>query len=78
MKNVILVIGLFGLSFAANASGMSCEDLKAKIEKKLDGKGVKAYDLQIVARDLLSKSRNVGSCEGGKKKILYERATAVK
>jgi hypothetical protein len=53
-----------------------CEELKDEIAKKLDAKGVKGYTLEIVAKDKDAQGKIVGTCEGGTKKILYNRAPA--
>ena len=53
-----------------------CEDLKSEIATKLDAKGVKAYTLEIVAKDQDAEGKAVGSCEGGTKKIMYRRGGA--
>ena len=63
----------------------SCESLKTKIETKLAGKGVKAYALTMItpgeAQGIDTEKVNaqgqrvVGSCAGGKQKILYQRTT---
>ena len=50
-----------------------CEDLKSEIAAKLDAKGVKAYTLEIVAKDQDAEGKAVGTCEGGTKKIMYRR-----
>src|SRR6266699_421135 len=51
----------------------SCEELKDEITKKLDAKGVKGYTLDIVAKDKDAEGKVVGTCDGGTKKILYNR-----
>ncbi len=51
-----------------------CEVLKAEIAKKLDANNVKAYTLEIVAKDKDAEGKVVGSCEGGTKKIMYLKA----
>lgn len=56
----------------ANAS-KPCEELKGEIAKKLDDKGVKGYTLDIVAKDDTGDGKEVGTCEGGSKKIIYGR-----
>jgi hypothetical protein len=61
------------MAFSASAIGLSCDDLKAKIEKKVDGKGVKGYTLTVVDKATETKNRVVGTCESGAKKIIYER-----
>jgi hypothetical protein len=53
-----------------------CEELKDEIAKKLDAKGVKGYTLEIVAKDKDAEGKIVGTCDGGTKKILYNRASA--
>ena len=54
----------------------SCEELKDEISKKLDAKGVKGYSLDIVAKDKDAEGKIVGTCDGGTKKILYNRTAA--
>ncbi len=54
----------------------SCEELKDEITKKLDAKGVKGYTLEIVAKDKDAEGKIVGTCDGGTKKILYNRPSA--
>jgi hypothetical protein len=53
-----------------------CEELKDEITKKLDAKGVKGYTLEIVAKDKDAEGKVVGTCEGGTKKIIYNRTPA--
>src|SRR6266849_5505501 len=53
-----------------------CEELKDEITKKLDAKGVKGYTLDIVAKDKDAEGKIVGTCDGGTKKILYNRTPA--
>jgi hypothetical protein len=54
----------------------ACEELKDEITKKLDAKGVKGYTLEIVAKDKDAEGKIVGTCDGGTKKILYNRPSA--
>lgn len=74
MKKYFLASGLILISATSWAAVTSCEELKSKIETKLEGKGVKNYALRVVAKDVETKDRVVGSCEGGSKKIIYTRA----
>ncbi len=54
-----------------------CEELKDEIAKKLDEKGIKFYSLEIVpAEKVKDEGKVVGTCDGGKKKILYSRTPA--
>ena len=74
MKRVIffLVFTAF-ICASAFAEIKPCEELKSEIEAKLNEKGVKGYTLEIVAADQVKDQKVVGSCEGGKKKIVYTR-----
>ena len=50
MKRIIpaAIVLVSLVSFTAYAQKKSCEDLKNEIAAKLDGKGVKNYELKIV------------------------------
>jgi Protein of unknown function (DUF1161) len=76
MKKYILASSLILMSATSWASVTTCDALKSKIETKLDGKGVKNYHLQVVAKDTETKDRVVGSCDGGSKKIIYTKIAA--
>ena len=66
-----LALSLFSVS--AFCQTKSCEDLKSEIAAKLDGKGVKNYELKIVAAGEVKNETVVGSCDGGTKRIVYMR-----
>jgi Protein of unknown function (DUF1161) len=68
-----LAVSVVILSVPAFAQKKSCEELKAEIAAKLDEKGVKNYVLNIVNADDVKDAKVVGTCEGGTKKITYER-----
>ncbi len=75
-KKIIVLAGIHALllmSAPVRAEVASCDAIKEKIVAKLDGKGVKSYTLTVVGKDHESSLRVVGQCEGGKKKILYQR-----
>lgn len=77
MKKLILVAGVFATMAALPVfAGTPCDDVKAMIAKKLDGKGVKNYSLDAVAAADVKGQRVVGSCEAGAKKIVYSRGAA--
>lgn len=77
MKKLILLAGLFASVAALPAfAGTPCDDVKAMIAKKLDGKGVKNYSLEAVAAADVKGQKVIGSCEGGAKKIVYSRGAA--
>ncbi|MEO7106938.1 MAG: DUF1161 domain-containing protein [Rhodoferax sp.] len=72
MKTIVLffaLLSIFGPAHAAKA----CEELKSEIASKLDGKGVKGYELSIVESDKDGEAKVVGSCDGGKQKIVYSK-----
>ena len=74
MKRVIFFLVFTALiSASAFAEIKPCEELKSEIEAKLNEKGVKGYTLEIVAADQVKDQKVVGSCDGGKKKIVYTR-----
>lgn len=52
----------------------SCDELKSNIAAKLESKGVKNYQLEIVATDEAKDGKVVGTCERGAKKITYRKS----
>jgi hypothetical protein len=77
MKLLAAIGVLLFVSVPAHAQAAKpCEELKDEITKKLDAKGVKGYTLEIVAKDKDAEGKIVGTCDGGTKKILYNRTPA--
>ncbi len=77
MKLLAAIALLLFVSVPAHAQAAKpCEELKDEIAKKLDAKGVKRYTLEIVAKDKDAEGKIVGTCDGGTKKILYNRSSA--
>ncbi|HYL62620.1 MAG TPA: DUF1161 domain-containing protein [Candidatus Methylomirabilis sp.] len=74
------VAAVFAVPACSYAQGpKACEDLKTEIATKLDGKGVKGYTLDVVAKDAeVTEGKVVGTCEGGTKKIVYKKGAAAK
>jgi len=68
-----LVLSLMLCSMSAGAAITSCETIKDKVDARLDSKNVSNYTLKVVSRDTPTKLRVVGVCEGGKKKIIYQK-----
>ncbi|WP_172197232.1 DUF1161 domain-containing protein [Niveibacterium sp. COAC-50] len=69
-----LVLGLAcALAVAPAFAKMDCETLKGQITEKIEGKGVKDYSLEIVAKGEGKDGKIVGSCDGGTKEIVYRR-----
>ncbi|KPF69412.1 hypothetical protein IP84_06095 [beta proteobacterium AAP99] len=73
MKHVLPIVASLGL--APYAMAKPCEELKAEIAAKLDAKGVRNYTLEAIPADQASDKKVVGSCEAGKKKIVYAKKT---
>jgi Protein of unknown function (DUF1161) len=71
MKTIVaLAVGLAALPAFA---GTPCDAVKAKIEAKLEKKGVKNYTLDVVDAKDTREGRVVGTCDGNTKKIIYTR-----
>ena len=70
------VCALLALFAAPAFAKVSCDDLVAKIEQKLEKKGVKNYTLTVIPADEATELRVVGTCDAGKKKIVYKRSNA--
>ncbi|KRW59047.1 DUF1161 domain-containing protein [Pseudomonas sp. TTU2014-080ASC] len=73
--NKLIPIALLALfSSVALAAPKPCEELRAEIEAKIQANGVASYTLEIVNNeDSKDPSMVVGSCDGGTKKIIYQR-----
>ena len=51
-----------------------CEELKAEIEAKIQAQGVTSYTLEIVPNsEVEDQNMVVGTCDGGTKKIIYQK-----
>jgi hypothetical protein len=62
------------LATSTIAAVKPCEELKAEIEAKIQAQGVTSYTLEIVANsEVKDPNMVVGSCEGGTKKIIYQK-----
>ncbi len=58
----------------AAAQKKGCDELKAEIEAKIQANNVSSYTLEIVTNDEVhDQNMVVGSCEGGTKKIIYQK-----
>ena len=75
MKVVKTMVVLVSLSFClpVMAQVKPCEELKSELDAKMREKGVQNYTLEIVASDEVGNKTVVGSCNGGKNKIVYTR-----
>jgi hypothetical protein len=73
MKTFAFLAMLLAVSAPSHAAIKSCEDLKTEIEAKLKDHKVETYTLEVVDADKAGSGKVVGSCEGGKKKIVYAK-----
>jgi len=73
MKKIMLILSVLALSTSAQAEIKPCEQLKEEIAAKIDAKGVPSYTLKVVPIDADEEGRQVGTCDGGTKKIMYVR-----
>ncbi len=72
MKKIIVAIAL-SCAIAPAFAEKSCTELKSEITKKIEAKGVKKYQVEIVDAADIKDQKVIGSCEKGKKKILYKK-----
>ena len=72
-RGFAILLACLVVSLPAMAQKKSCEDLKAEIAAKLDAKGVKNYTLNVVAAADVKDAKVVGTCDGGEKRITYDR-----
>lgn len=73
MKILIAVIALAAATAPAYAQRKPCEELKEEIAAKVRKNGVKHFTLTILPNAEVKDQHVVGSCDGGTKKIIYER-----
>ena len=88
MRKVALLICLAFITPTAMAEILTCDALKARVDAKLQIKGVPSYTLEVVpiegasnAPDAASavpavkvyRGKEVGTCDGGTKRLLYTK-----
>ena len=76
--SILLIGAVLSLSAPLSAQIKPCEELKGEIEGKLKDKGVTGFSLEIVPADQIKDQKVVGSCGGGKNKIVYVKDVAKK
>lgn len=75
-RHCLLAVAALAIPMSAFAAGKPCEELKSEIAQKLEAKGVTNFSLEIVPKDQEASGKVVGTCEGGTKKIVYEKTKA--
>jgi hypothetical protein len=74
MKRIVLAVICSVSVTSAFAATKSCEELKAEIEAKIQANKVNSYTLEIVSNsEVHDQNMVVGTCEGGTKKIIYQK-----
>ena len=73
MKNWLLAVGLLTIGGHALAAAKPCEELKSEIDAKLKAKGVSGYSLEVVDKGAAGSAKVVGTCDKGRKEIVYSR-----
>ncbi len=76
MVRALLILVSLTLCSPLSAQIKPCEQLKTEIESKLKDKGVTGFTLEIVPADQVKDQKVVGSCDGGKKKIIYTKESS--
>lgn len=72
--NKLITALVLSLSLVPVWAQKSCDELKTEVAAKLEAKGVKGAQLEVVATEEVKDQKVVGSCEGGKKKLTYKKA----
>ena len=72
MKRVLVAL-LMGFVSAAAFAANNCDEIKGQIEAKIKQVGVQTYKLEVVDADAATSGKVVGTCEAGKKKVVYWR-----
>ena len=87
MHKAALLALMITVSFSAMAETLPCDALKAKVDAKLQAKGVPIYTLEIapaesnmgieaasgISASKKTRGKEVGTCEGGTKRLMYTR-----
>lgn len=74
MLSANLAILLFTPAAQVFSQILPCPVLKNRIDEKLKAKGVLSYELNVVPRSTpISKGKQFGTCDGGRRKIIYYR-----
>lgn len=73
IRSAFTVLGVL-MASAVLAAPKPCEELKAEIEAKIQARCVTSYTLEIVPNnEVHDQNMVVGSCDGGTRKIIYQK-----
>jgi hypothetical protein len=75
VRLIIAAFVVLGVAGTASAQSMrkDCNELKGEIEAKIKRNGVEKFSLDIVDVNMQAEGKQVGTCDGGTKKIVYKR-----
>jgi hypothetical protein len=74
MKQTFVLLLLALSATSSWAAVKPCEELKQEIETKIQATGATRYTLEIVDKDeVQDPAMVVGSCDGGARRIIYQR-----
>lgn len=76
IAKLMFVSLLFCIPAMAQQPFKPCEELKSEIDAKMQKNGVENYTLEIVPSEEVGDKTVVGSCNGGKDRIVYTRGAA--
>jgi hypothetical protein len=75
-KTKIFVAAMLTCAFLPAFAGENCEQIKGEIDAKIKAVGVATYRLVVVDARETTAGKVVGTCDAGKKKIVYWRGAA--
>jgi hypothetical protein len=73
LTTAVVVAVLAALPLSSAAQRRDCTDLKGEIEARIKQNGVDKFSLEIVDAGAPPDGKVVGTCEGGRKIIIYKR-----
>jgi len=88
MRKVALLTCLSLMSLSAMAEVLTCDALRTRVDEKLQAKKVPSYTLEIIPSERTNnsaeaassvipskviKGKEVGTCDGGTKRLIYTR-----
>jgi uncharacterized protein DUF1161 len=76
MQHAKIVAAALLSAAAFSAWATPCDQIKSGIEDKIKSHGVKAFTLEVVDAADAKNQKVVGSCDGGKKEIVYSKGEA--
>ena len=79
MNKLALAVVLTLAGSPAWSAVKSCEELKNEIEARVTSKKVASYSIEVLPAAEAKEEKGqriVGTCEGGKKKIIYKKGGA--